>query len=65
MESGSCRQAAPQSAVSAVSSRSAGNAQASGLSMGPFIRHTPALFRPDKDNVIPTSRGNQNVLLRL
>lgn len=61
MESGSCWQAAPQSAVSAVSSCSAGNAQASGLSMGPFNRHTPALFKPGKQNVIHTSRPNQNI----
>lgn len=50
MESGSWWQGAPKSTVSAVSRGPAGNAQASGLSMGPFNRSTPGLCRPGKQN---------------
>lgn len=61
MENGSCWQGAPKSTISAVNSRSAGNAQAWALSMSPFNIHTPAVSEPGKQNVIRTSYVNQNL----
>lgn len=62
MESGSCWQGVPRSAVSAVSSRSAGNSPASGPSMAPFSSNRPAVFSAGKRNFIHTSCTNPKVL---